>query len=137
MRSVITRTRVRFGETDAAGIVYYPTYFTWFDTGTHELIRVDGESARGSDGKPRYPLPLVECGASFLAPLHYDEDIEIESTVAQMGESSLRVEHVVRDGRGRTVGRGFEARVFVSMQGGRIAKAPIPDALRAHLTEPD
>jgi YbgC/YbaW family acyl-CoA thioester hydrolase len=129
----ILRTRVRLGETDAAGIVFYPTYFTWFDAGTHGLLRAGDAPSRDERGAPKFPLPIVESGATFLAPLAFDEEIEIVSTVASMGESSLRVEHEVRTVAGKTCARGFEQRVFVTLQGGRIAKAPIPDELRARL----
>ena len=132
----ITKARVRFGETDAAGIVFYPTYFVWFDHATQAMLRVGGSSGRGADGKPKYPLPIVECGATFVAPLQYDEDIEIVSSVADLGESSLRVEHEVRNSRGKTVARGFEQRVFVAVENGRITKTPIPAELRAHLSVP-
>ena len=132
-RRSVLRTRVRFGETDAAGIVFYPTFFAWFDTGTHELLRSGDEPGHGPDGKPKHPLPIVESGATFLAPIQYDEPIEIVSTVAEIGESSLRVEHEVLHA-GKTAARGFEVRVYIRADGGRIAKAPIPDALRAHLT---
>lgn len=133
MRTVSTRTRVRFGETDAAGVVFYPTYFVWFDTGTHELLRVGGVSARAADGKPRWVLPIVECGATFVAPLHYDEDIEVVSHVDAVGDSSLRVAHTVQTLAGTVAARGFEQRVHVTLQDGRLRKAPIPAELRAHL----
>ena len=127
------RTRVRFGETDAAGIVFYPTFFLWFDSGTHGLLRFGEAPGRDERGAPKFPMPIVECGATFLAPLQFDEEIEIVSTVASMGESSLRVEHEVRTLAGKTCARGFEQRVFVQLQNGRPAKAPIPPELRARL----
>jgi acyl-CoA thioester hydrolase len=129
----ILRTRVRFGETDAAGIVYYPTYFTWFDTGTFGLLREGTAPARDPHGAPKYPLPIVECGATFLGPLQFDEEIEIISTVASIGESSLRVEHEVRTLAGTVVARGFERRVYVTLTAGKLAKAPLPPELRARL----
>ena len=132
----IWRTRVRFGETDAAGIVYYPTYFSWFDSGTHGLLRIGDGPGRDERGAPYFPLPLVECGATFLAPLQFDEEIEIVSTVAALGESSLRVEHEVRTLAGKTCARGFEQRVFVTIANGRPSKAPIPPELRARLESP-
>ena len=132
-RQSIWRTRVRFGETDAAGIVFYPTYFIWFDTGTQGLLRIGEAPGRDARGAPYFPLPLVECGATFLAPLQFDEEIEIVSTVAALGESSLRVEHEVRTLAGKTCARGFEQRVFVTLAAGRPAKAPIPAELRAQL----
>jgi YbgC/YbaW family acyl-CoA thioester hydrolase len=132
----ILRTRVRFGETDAAGIVFYPTFFNWFDSGTHGLLRVGDAPGRDALGAPKFPLPIVECGATFLAPLQFDEEIEIVSTVAAMGESSLRVEHEVRTLAGKTCARGFEQRVFVAFVNGRPSKAPIPAELRARLGGP-
>jgi YbgC/YbaW family acyl-CoA thioester hydrolase len=132
----ILRTRVRFGETDAAGLVFYPTFFNWFDSGTHGLLRGGDAPSRDERGAPKFPLPIVECGATFLAPLQFDEEIEIVSTVASMGESSLRVEHEVRTLAGKTCARGFEQRVFITMQNGRPAKAPIPAELRTRLDGP-
>jgi YbgC/YbaW family acyl-CoA thioester hydrolase len=135
-RQSILRTRVRFGETDAAGIVYYPTFFRWFDDGTHELLRAGDAPSRNEYGAPKFPLPIVECGATFIAPLQFDEPIEIVTTVAAIGESSLRIEHEVRTPDGKTCARGFEQRVYIAQHGGRLRKAPIPEELRARLEGP-
>lgn len=132
-RTSVWRTRVRFGETDAAGIVYYPVYFTWFDTATHGLLREGDAPGRDARGAPKHPLPIVECGATFLAPLQFDEQIEIVSTVAAIGESSLRIEHLVRTLDGTIVARGFEQRVSIAFADGTLGKAPIPADLRARL----
>ena len=133
-RTHLTTTRVRFGETDAAGIVFYPTFFAWFDLGTHGLLRAACGELKNPDGSPRWPLPIVESGATFLAPLRYDDEIAIRSTVVELGAKSLRVEHVVTSG-GVEAARGFEVRVFIRRDGARIAGAEIPQELRASLTE--
>lgn len=131
-RRVVTTTRVRFGETDAAGIVFYPTFFAWFDLGVQNLVRDGERPARHADGSPAIPLPIVEAGATFVAPLMMDEEIAIVSTVAQIGRTSLRVEHEVK--RGETlVAKGFEVRVYVTNKPNGIVKAPLPDDLRARL----
>ena len=134
-RTHVTYTRVRFGETDAAGIVFYPTFFAWFDVGTTGLLRAAGAGElHNPDGSPRWPVPIVESGATFLAPLHFDDAIAIRSTVVELGTTSLRVEHVVT--RGETeVARGFEVRVLIERAGARISGVAIPQELRASLTE--
>jgi 4-hydroxybenzoyl-CoA thioesterase len=133
-RTHVTRTRVRFGETDAAGIVFYPVFFTWFDVGTSGLFRAAAGALLGPDNRPRWPIPIVESGARFLAPLAFDDAIEIRSTIAELGTSSFRVEHeVVRDGA--VVATGFEVRVLIGYDGGRIGKVAIPDELRRALAE--
>ncbi len=126
--------RVRFGETDAAGIVYYATYFAWFDFGTQSLCRIPGVSSTLPDGKPRFPIPMLECGARFVAPVRYDQELEIISQVVALGETSLRVEHEIRTMEGGLVARGFEQRVHVRILGDRFEKEPLPGALRGHLS---
>ena len=133
-RTHITRTRVRFGETDAAGIVFYATFYAWFDVGTTGLLRAAAGELRAQDGSPRWPVPIVESGARFSAPLYFDDEIEIRSTVAALGTSSLRIEHVVTRGD-LEAARGFEVRVLIRRDGGAIAGEPIPQELRASLTE--
>ena len=135
-RTHVTRTRVRFGETDAAGIVFYPTFFAWFDLGTHGLLRAALGELRDAHGRPKLPLPIVETGARFAAPLHYDDAIAIRSTITELGTSSLRVEHVVLRGDTETA-RGFEVRVLIEpAEDGRIAAAPLPPEMRAALADP-
>lgn len=128
-----TTVRVRFGETDAAGIVYYPTFFTWFSLGTDTLLRVDGSSLRDPEGGPVWPLPTVNCGATFSAPLFYDDEIVVRSSVAEIGSRSFRVEHVITRNE-REVARGFEVRVYVRREGNRLSAVPLPDELRACLS---
>ncbi len=136
-RTHLTRTRVRFGETDAAGIVFYPTFFAWFDLGTHGLLRAAlGGELRDAQGRPRLPLPIVECGATFVAPLRFDDAIAIRSTITEIGTSSLRVEHVVLRGAAEAA-RGFEVRVLIGTgDDGRIGAAPLPHEVRSALADP-
>src|SRR5207302_1605224 len=64
--------RVRWGDCDAAGIVYYPNFYRWFDVGTQELVRqagypVPSMRATGHD------MPLVETGCVYRQPAYYDD----------------------------------------------------------------
>lgn len=134
-RTCLTTTRVRFADTDAAGIVFYPNFYVWFDVGTHALLRAAGGALGDAEGRPRWPLPIVESGARFSAPLVLDDEITIRSTVVSVGTRSLRVEHVISRGE-REVASGFETRVFIRRQGAQIVAEPIPAELRDALNEP-
>lgn len=135
-RSHLTRTRVRFGDTDAAGIVFYPTFYVWFDVGTTGLLRAaaGGASLLDSDGTMRWPIPIVDCGATFSSPLFFDDPIAIRSTVTALGRSSFRVEHVVLRGE-LEVARGFETRVLIRHEAGKLVAAPFPQELRDALAD--
>ena len=136
-RTHVTHTRVRFGETDAAGIVFYPTFFGWFDVGMSGLLRAAlGGELCDAHGRPRFPVPIVEAGARFVAPLHFDDAIAVRSTITELGRSSLRVEHVVLRGDIKAA-RGFEVRVLIRAgEDGTIAASPLPPELRAALADP-
>lgn len=123
-RTSKTELRVRWGETDAAGIAFYPNFFVWFDVATHELLR--GNDLQG------FGFPIIESGAKFHAPLFPDDAITIESAVAEVRTKAIRVEHTVR--RGETlIATGFETRVFVKLLHGGIEATPLPDDLRNFL----
>ena len=135
-RTHVTHTRVRFGETDAAGIVFYPTFFAWFDVGATGLLRAALGDLLGAHGRPRWPVPIVESGATFVAPLYFDDAIAIRSTVVELGRSSFRVEHVVLRGDVEAA-RGFEVRVLIrSGDPGKLAAEALPPQVRAALAEP-
>jgi acyl-CoA thioester hydrolase len=134
LRSGSVRFRVRFGETDAAGVAFYGSYVSWFDIGTSNLTRIPGRSSVRPDGKPAFIIPLVEVGASFLKTVRYDQELEIVSTVTVLGRTSFRVEHEIRMLDGTVIATGFEQRVNVRIENDEFVKEPIPDVLRDHLT---
>ena len=135
-RTHVTHTRVRFGETDAAGVVFYPTFFAWFDLGATGLLRAALGDLTDAHGRPRWPVPIVESGATFVAPLYFDDAIAIRSTVVELGRSSLRLEHVVLRGDVEAA-RGFEVRVLIrNADDGTLSAAPMPPHVRDALAEP-
>jgi YbgC/YbaW family acyl-CoA thioester hydrolase len=127
------RVRVRFNETDAAGIVFYANFFVWADSATQALLRMGEVSGRGPDGKPRFSLAIVECGATFLAPARVDDELTIETVVESMGASSARFVHTIAQLSGDVIARVFEQRVLIENVDGKVAKKPLPDDLRRHL----
>lgn len=129
-RPVEVHARVRFSETDAAGIVYYPVFFTWFVLGTDAMLRsLDGRITE-ADGRPRWKLPSVESGATFISPLTYDQEIVIRSCVTEVKRVSFRTEHTISRG-GVLCASGFEVRVHVTHDGARLRAEPLPDDLLA------
>jgi acyl-CoA thioester hydrolase len=129
-----TTLRVRFGETDMAGIVFYPNFFAYFDIATQALFAgspIDLPAQMKSGG---FGFPIAESGAKFLAPLFYDDEITIVTRVAELRTRSLRVEHDVY--RDETLcATGFEARVHGRKRsdGTGVEVTPIPPELAAWL----
>jgi YbgC/YbaW family acyl-CoA thioester hydrolase len=132
-RSHRTAVKVRWGEADPMGIVFYPTYFAWFDHATHELFASSGRSLMARVREDGTSVPIAECGARFRAPVFADDELDVVSTAAEIGSRFFRIEHVVERGGGQ-VATGFEVRVVARVaDGGRLEVLPVPDDLRAWL----
>lgn len=84
MRTYRTRVRARYAETDATGIVYYNSYFLYFEVGRVEMFR-----ALGLDYDWR--LPIVETRCRYHASARFDDLLEIESGVEEIRTRAFRV----------------------------------------------
>jgi acyl-CoA thioester hydrolase len=126
--------RVRFGETDAFGIVFYPNFFQYFDLATEELWRQSPYDFSAGITEGGIGFPILESGAKFLAPLHPGDTFTIVTRVAEVRTRALRVEHEIV--RAQTlIATGFEVRAHARKLAGseKLVMEPIPDDLRAWL----
>jgi 4-hydroxybenzoyl-CoA thioesterase len=129
---------IEWGDCDAAGIVFYPRYFAWFDAATFHLFARTGLSMRalwekhGSVG-----TPLVDVGARFIIPSRWGDDLVCESGVSEWGQSSFTVQHrLLKDSK--LAVEGTEKRVWVvphPTEKGRIKGAPVPREIIAALSD--
>lgn len=133
MRSNEVQLAVNWGDTDKAGIVYYPNFFKWFDIAGHqffkscELSPVKLESERG------IIVPLLDAQCTFEKALLYDDVITIHTKVAEVNRKTLKLRHeVFRDGI--RVAHGHEVRGWVQKMADRIKAVPIPDEVKEILT---
>ncbi len=76
-RVYTTRTRVRYAETDATGIVYYGSYFEYFEVGRVEMFRTLGLPYD-------WRLPIVETHCRYRAEARFDDVLEVETTVEEV-----------------------------------------------------
>jgi len=124
--------RAEWGDCDPAGIVFNPRFFEWFDAASAALF----EKALGITKKQMLEtynaagIPLVKTEGRFMKPVHYGDDIVIESTV-KFGRSSFQVEHRITHGND-VCAEGSETRVWtVRDKHGNIKSSPIPDKIVA------
>ena len=141
MTSLINRRNltIEWGQCDPAGIVFYPQFLVIFDTSTGLLFARTGLSP--SQMRQRFGIigmPLVEQGTKFLAPCRFDDEVIVESEVAEWGRSSFTVRHRILNA-GTLAVDGFEKRVWAAAdpeRPGRIKAEPIPREIMACLSDP-
>lgn len=126
--------RVNWGDTDKAGIVYYPNYFKWFDIAGHQFFRSIGLSPAQLEEEKGVIIPLMDVKCSFLAPLYYDDIITIETEVEEIHSKVVKLSHSVYCGVKKT-GYGYEVRGWVKKIDGIYKAVPIPTDVVSLLKE--
>jgi 4-hydroxybenzoyl-CoA thioesterase len=125
-----TTLQVRWGDVDAAGIVFYPRFYEWYDFGCETLF-----AALGLPWPELFPrhgivgVPIVESGSRFVSPARYGDTLTIRSRVAWVKPRTFRMEHEILVGE-RPCASGFEVRAWVkrpSAPGERLEAAAIPE----------
>ena len=130
MTSHTIEVRVRWGDVDWAGIVFYPRFYEWYDLACESLF--DSLGLPWPETFPRHDIvgvPIVESGARFTSPVRYGDAMRIRATVAWVKDTTFRMEYALSVD-GRACASGFEVRAWVgrpSAPGARLQAKPIPE----------
>jgi acyl-CoA thioester hydrolase len=120
----LTRTRVRYGETDQMGVVHHANYLHYFEIGRTEMIR-DAGLVYAELEREGLRLPVVEVGARFLLPARYDDVLVVRTRVSEVTAVRIRFEYTVhREGDERLLAEGHTVLASVSPEG-RPRRLPI------------
>lgn len=136
--SVRTRykTRVEWGDCDAAEHVYYPNYFRLFDSSTHHLFESIGfPLARVIKEYDVLGMPIVHAEGDFKASCEWGEHLEVESHVSEWRGKSFVVSHTIWRG-GDVVAEGSEVRVWAARHPDNPARPvaqELPPEIKARL----
>src|SRR5262245_28724823 len=121
----VYETRVRFGDTDASGRIFYANLLRHFDAAETEFIR----SINWSYKNLGFPRAHVEM--DFMIALAYDDTRSIAVTVDRVGTTSYTLAfHVTSDGR--EAAKGKIVVVAIDRSTGR--PVALPEQLRAALS---
>lgn len=117
-----TPRRVSWCDCDPSGLIRFQAAFDWVVDVEVALLREAGVG----DAFPR--MPRVAAAVEYRRPLVFDDDVEVEVRVAEIGTSSVRYAFRVLRGAEECVSGQVTA---VHVVGDRAA--PLPDAVRAAL----
>jgi acyl-CoA thioester hydrolase len=132
-----TRRRIEFSDTDAGGIAHFARFFVFMEIAEHELLRAvgcDPGAARQADGR-LVGWPRVASSCEFLSPVRFGDELDIHVQVVRVGRTSLSFGFSLsHDGTPVALGRTTTVCAVLDAPEG-IQPIPIPEALRARLTE--
>jgi 4-hydroxybenzoyl-CoA thioesterase len=89
-----TQIRVRFGDVDHAGIVYYPQFFIYFHEAFEDFFGDNGLRYDRLLDERRLGFPTVHIEADYKLPLRYGDALDVELSVPKLGARSAVFRYV-------------------------------------------
>lgn len=129
--------RVRWGDVDAARIIFYGSYIRFFEIAETELFRAAGMSYGKVFDELDIWLPRVHLECDFHRVAQLDDLLEVSVYVSRVGTTSLRLNFEVRrkspDGAVEEKLIATAHFVLVAVRRDTLDPIPVPDELRRAL----
>ena len=129
--------RVRWGDVDAAGIIFYGSYIRFFEIAETELFRAAGLPYGVVFDELNIWLPRVHLECDFHRAAQLDDLLEVSVWVGRVGTTSLRLNFQVRrKDRDDKIEEKLIATahfVLVSTRRDNLQPVPVPEELRRAL----
>ena len=90
-----TPIRVRYEETDAAGVVYYANYLVYFEVARVESLRAVGMPITEVERRGVL-LPAVSATCTYHSPAHVDDLLDVAMWTDHVGRASFGFGYEVR-----------------------------------------
>jgi len=126
-----TSIRVRYGEVDQMGFLYYGNYALFYEVARAEMIREVGYpySEMEKDGTV---MPVVKMNSKFLKPELYDELITVETTMTELfNHPFVTFHHKLYNEKRELINKGEVTLTFYNPVTQK--RVPIPERLRKML----
>ncbi len=116
--------RVRYGETDRMGYLYYGNYAQYYEIGRVEMLRSLGLTYREMEETYRIMMPVVSLEMRFVRPARYDEHLTIRTMLRHLPERFIIFHMEILNESGKLVNGGRVKLCFVHMDEDRSVVAP-------------
>jgi acyl-CoA thioester hydrolase len=124
--------RVRWGDVDAARIIFYGAYIRFFEFAETELFRSVGLPYSVMFEELDVWLPRVHLECDFHRAAQLDDLLEVSAYVGKFGTKSMRLDFEVRRKGEDTIVADAHF-VLVSVRRDTFETVPIPDELKERL----
>jgi acyl-CoA thioester hydrolase len=121
-----TTYRVLYGDTDAAGVVYYANYLRYFEKGRTEYMRDLVITYREIE-EQGLVLPVIECYSRYKASAAYDDLLTIETSLTEIKNVSCRFNYrIYKNGNNEErilLAKGYTVHASVD-RSGKLTRLP-------------
>ena len=120
-----TKKRVRYGETDRMGLLYYGNYAQYYEIGRVEMIRSLGLTYKDIEDKLGVLMPVVTLQSRFIKPAYYDEELRIKTTISEFPVRTIVFHTEILRANGELINKGEVKLVFVSAENFKRVDTPV------------
>lgn len=126
--------RVRYGETDQMGYLYYGNYAQYYEIGRVEMLRASGLTYKEMEQEHGVMMPVVSLQMRYVRPAYYDELLTIRTVLRRLPEKFITFEVEIFNENRKLVNGGTVKLCFVSADTGKTIPAPefLLEKLRHH-----
>ncbi|NRA99570.1 MAG: tol-pal system-associated acyl-CoA thioesterase [Rhodobacteraceae bacterium] len=121
--------RVYYEDTDLAGIVYYANYLKFIERARTEYVREMGVDQTRLKSEQGVVFAVRRVEADYLTPAHFDDRLNVETTVVETTPARLVMKQDVK--RGDTLCFTAVVTIFALTAEGRPTR--LPADIRRHL----
>jgi len=126
-----TQIRVRYGETDQMGYLYYGNYALYYEVGRAEAIRALGFTYRQLE-EMGIMMPVVDLHVQYYRPATYDDLITVKTTLRELPDGpKIQFHSELYNEEGVFLNKGVTTLVFYDPK--EKKKTNMPDELYSRL----
>ncbi|MBK8054094.1 MAG: acyl-CoA thioesterase [Saprospiraceae bacterium] len=118
------KKRVRYGETDMMGYLYYGNYAQLYEIGRVETMRSIGLSYKILEQDYRIMMPVVHVESRFLLPAKYDEELTIKTILKQLPSRMITFENEIYNEEMTLIHTAVVKLFFIDMSNGKKVSCP-------------
>lgn len=119
----VTKIRVRYGETDQMGYVYYGNYALYYEQGRTEAVKALGISYKQLEGMG-FMLPVAELRIRYKLPARYDDLLTVRSTISEMPGRTMTFDTEITNEVDELLNEGTTKLLFTQADSRKICSAP-------------
>ncbi len=119
-----TQIRVRYGETDQMGYLYYGNYALYYEVGRVEMLRNLGMTYRMMEEELKVMMPVMTLNTRYIRPVFYDDLITVQTTINEIPERSITFHMELFNESGKLVNGGSVKLGFIDAISKKRINAP-------------
>jgi len=118
-----TKIRVRYGETDKMGYVYYGNYPLYYEIGRTEMFREIGATYNKLEDEG-IMMPVLNLSAKYIKPAFYDDLLTVKTIIKDIPGATIKFFYEIYNSDNELINQGETTLAFIDAKSKRPCRPP-------------